>query len=302
MRYNNFAQLINNIERKDNKFVLAVAGANDAHTLSAVMRAYIEQLIQPILIGDSTFILSWLEENGFSASSIEIIDEKNPPDMAIRAVNMVKGHNADGIMKGLIETSQLMHEVLKKENNIRTDRLMSALTIMEFKKYHKLLALTDTGLCMYPTLSEKKAIIENAVEALNKLGISCPKVAVLAAVEHVNPKMPETVDAAELVNMNRDGRISNCIIEGPLSFDIAMDSQAAEIKGVKSIVSGDPDLLVYPNITAGNIAGKTLGYASDGLIATLTLGTSVPIVVSSRSSSIEEKYRCIALAAATKSY
>ena len=175
---------------------------------------------------------------------------------------------------------------------------MSHFVINEIPNYHKLLVTTDGGMLMYPDLEQKKHIIENAVDTLISLGYDKPKVAVLAAVERVNPKMPETVDAAKLKEMNQSGAIINCIIDGPLSYDITMNKESAKIKGVDSQVCGDADILIVPNITTGNILGKCLVYSAGAKMAGFIVGAKVPIVLTSRGSSSEEKYLSLVLCAA----
>jgi phosphate butyryltransferase len=175
---------------------------------------------------------------------------------------------------------------------------MSHVSIQEVPSYHKLLITTDGGMMMYPDLEQKKKIIENAVEVLHSLGYENPKVAVLAAVETVNPKMPESVDAGKLKEMNQNGEITGCIVEGPISYDIAMNKESGEIKGFVSPVAGDPDILIVPNITCGNILGKCLVYSAGAKMAGFIVGAKVPIVLTSRGSSSEEKYLSLVLSAA----
>ena len=174
---------------------------------------------------------------------------------------------------------------------------MSHVAMQEVPSYHKLLAVTDGGMMMYPDLEAKKSIVENAVEVFNKMGYENPKVGVLAAVEVVNPKMPEAVDGAELKRMNQEGIIKDCIIEGPISYDLAMNLESSKIKGYESPVVGDVDILVVPNITAGNILGKSLIYSAGAKMAGFIVGAKVPIVLTSRGASTEEKYLSLAISA-----
>ncbi|MBP2651655.1 MAG: phosphate butyryltransferase [Firmicutes bacterium] len=203
-------------------------------------------------------------------------------------------------MKGKIQTADLLKAVVNKEKGLRTGSVMSHVVLHEIPTYHKLLVITDGGMMMYPNLAEKKQIIENAVNSLLSLGYDKPKVAVLAAVENVNPKMPEAVDAGLLKEMNQKGEIKNCIVEGPISYDLAMSKDAAKIKGYESPVTEDADILMVPNITVGNIMGKALVYSAGAKIAGFIVGAKVPIVLTSRGSSAEEKYLSLVLSAAAK--
>ena len=203
-------------------------------------------------------------------------------------------------MKGLVHTKEFMHTILKRENNLRTGNLVSMLSIRELPHYHKLIAFTDAGICMNPTLDEKRQIIENAVKALIAMGYEQPKVGVLASVEVVNPKMQDSVEAAELKRMNQEGIIKDCLIEGPISYDVAINKEAAEIKGFHSPVAGDADLLVFPDLTCANCTTKAITQTCRIPVGSLILGTKVPVILSSRASMAETKYMCIALAAAMK--
>ena len=200
-------------------------------------------------------------------------------------------------MKGLIETRDMLHPVVAKANDLRTGKLMSHVVFFSnVPNYHKLLVATDGGMVMYPTLEEKVGIVENAVEAMRKMGYEMPRVAVLAAIEKVNPKMRATVEAAELKRMNREGLIQHCIVEGPLSYDVAMDKAIAHHKGVDCEYCGDFDALILPDIDAGNILGKCLIVTAKAEMGGVIMGAKVPIVLTSRGSSAEEKFFSIAVA------
>jgi phosphate butyryltransferase len=209
----------------------------------------------------------------------------------------VNEKKADLIMKGKIQTADLLRAVVDKERGLRTGSVMSHIAIHEVPSYHKLLAVTDGGMMMYPKLEEKKQIIENAVKTFIAMGYENPKVAVLAAVENVNPKMPETVEADALKMMNVKGEIKNCIIEGPISYDLTMSKESAEIKGFNSPVTGEVDILVVPNITAGNLLGKALIYSAGAKMAGFIVGAKVPIVLTSRGATAEEKYLSLVISA-----
>ncbi len=298
MIYKSFEELINKIKGGEKKKIVAVVAAQDHHALEAVFEAKREGIAEPILIGDKSKILSIIEELKEVLPEDRILDAKDDSASARMAVELVLQGKADFIMKGKIQTADLLREVVKKEGGLRTGRVMSMLVIHELPNYHKLLAMSDGGMMMYPSLEEKQQIIENAVERMITMGFDKPKVAVLAAVENVNPKMPETLDAKELKERNRKGIIKDCYIEGPISYDVAMSKEAADIKGYESSLSGDPDLLIVPNITAGNILGKALIYTAGAKIAGTIIGARVPIVLTSRGSSAEEKYLSIVISAA----
>ena len=284
MVYTRFEQLTQAVASRPQKARCPVVAAEDERTIDAVVRAYREGLIEPILIGDENVINEMLADRYFDSHQVTILHEQDHEKAAQLAIDMVNAGVADCIMKGLIHTNQFMHAVLKRDNHLRTGQLVSMLSIRELPYYHKLIAFTDGGICMHPTLDEKRQIIENAVAALLAMGYDTPKVGVLAAVEEPNPKMPEI--------------IRNCIVEGPISYDIAINAEAAKLKGFDSPVAGDPDLLVFPDLAAANIATKAITQTCRIPVGSLILGIKVPIILPSRAALTETKYMCIALAAA----
>mgnify|MGYP001216101503 CR=1 FL=1 len=298
MNYTKFSQLIEHAASRSEKAKCAVVAPEDSHTIQAVIRAKKENIIEPILIGDEDVISELLAESYCGKRSIRIIDIHDKDEAAQKAVDMVNSGEADCIMKGNIKTAAFMHVILKKENNLKTGSLVSMLSIRELPHYHKLIAFTDAGICIYPTLDQKKEIIENAVAAMKKMGFENIKVGALASVEIVNPKMKESVEAAELKKMNQEGIIRDCIVEGPISYDLAVNKEAAAIKGYDSVVAGDVDLLLFPDLASANIATKAITQTCQIPVGSLILGTKVPVILSSRSSMAETKYMCIALAAA----
>ncbi len=294
----NFDELIRKVANYKEKKKVAVVAAHDEHTLEAVFKAKEDGVVEPILIGRKDKIKEILDKHNFALSDEFIIDIEDESQAAYKAVELVNENKANSIMKGKIQTADLLKAVVDKERGIRTGRLMTHFAVLEVPTYHKLLAITDGGMVMYPTLEQKKGIIQNAVDVLLSLGYEKPKVAVLAAVEKVNPKMPETVDAAELKKMAESGEITNCIVEGPISYDIAMNRESAEIKGFDSPVVEDVDILIPPNIATGNILAKALIYSGNAKMAGIIVGAKVPIILTSRGSSSEEKYLSIVLATA----
>jgi phosphate butyryltransferase len=299
MVFHNFEELIGSVQGNPSAKVVAVVAAADGHTLEAVFRAKKNRIVMPILVGDRTKILEELKKIGEDPTGIEIVDVPDDQTAAYEAVSLVHQGKADFIMKGKIQTAELLHAVVDKDKGLRTGRVMSMVVLHELTGYHKLLTVTDGGMMMYPTLEEKKQIIQNAVGVYHAMGIKNPKVAVLAAVEVANPKMPEAVDGAALKQMNLDGEIEGCIVEGPISYDLAMSSESAEIKGYDSPIAGDADILVVPNITVGNILGKALVVSAGAKMAGFVVGAKVPIVLTSRGSSSEDKYLSLVLSAAS---
>lgn len=275
---------------------IAVAVAQDADVLAAIKDAQQAGIAQAILVGDADKIRSIAKEIGFDISSLEILDEKDNIKAAKLAVSLVREGRAQMLMKGLIGTADILRAVLDKEDGLRTGRMLSHVAVLEVPTYHKLLFMSDGGQNIAPDLMQKAEITQNAVDIARALGIETPKVAALAALELVNPKMQATVDAAELQAMAERGEIKNCIIKGPIAFDGAISAEAAEHKGIKSEVCGDVDVLIVPYIEVGNVLYKTLVYLANTKVAGLIAGAAAPIVLTSRSDSHEAKLLSIACA------
>jgi phosphate butyryltransferase len=277
---------------------LVLAAAQDQHSLSAVLRAWKDGIIEPILIGDKETIQNISASNGYDISGLRIIHEPDT-DMSVEmAVKMVNSKQGDILMKGKVGTSALLKCVLNKEWGLRTGRLLSHIALFEVETYHKLIAVTDVAMNIAPTLQDKISIVNNSISCLHKLGISMPKVAVLGAVEMVNENMQATLDAALLSKMNQRDQIKNCIIDGPLAFDNAVSLESAQHKGIRSEVAGDTDLLLMPDIEVGNVLYKSLVFFAKAKVASLILGALAPIVLTSRSDSEQAKFDSILLAAA----
>jgi len=280
------------------KFVIAVAAAADAAALSAICDAERELGVDYVLIGDKAAIIAAAGGVGFAVDESKIIQADSDEVAAEIAVGLVRNDRADVLMKGKLQTGVLMKAVVDKENGIRRGGLMSHLAVLESPFYHKLIFVTDGGMVPTPDLAQKRGIAENAVGFLRQLGYSTPKVAALAAVETVSDKMQETVDAAALAALNRDGEIGGCVIDGPISIDLAVSAESAKIKGFESPVAGDADIFLAPGIAAGNIMAKTLIYLGNAKMAGCVLGAKVPIILVSRGASAEEKMLSILLAVA----
>lgn len=280
-----------------NKKTLSVAVAQDKAVLGAVIEAVEIGIIDAILVGDEKKIRSICKEENYNLNNIKIVDEVNIYKSAEKAVNLVSEGQADFIMKGMLSTSILLKAVLNNKSNLRGNSLLSHVMIYEVNTYSKLIFLTDGGMIPYPELKDKIQIINNAVKVANTIGIDNPKVAPLCAVEFVNPSMQATVDAAELSQMNKRGEIKGCIIDGPLALDNAISKESAEHKGIYSDVAGEADILLVPNIEAGNLLGKSLTYFAGAESAGLIVGAKCPIVLVSRADSVKSKLYSIALGA-----
>ena len=289
----NFEQLKEMLKAMPVKRRVAVVPAQDEHTLEAISHAYKDGMVEPVLIGDEPKIREILAQIGTDADKMTIIHVEDPAEAIQKAADMARDGEVDCIMKGKTETGALMKALVNRERGIRKNDTMSLLAFMESPNYHKVFAITDVGLLTYPSKEQKKAAIENAVEAFHALGVEEPKVAILAAVEKVNPKMKETVEAAEI----KEEGVPGCIIEGPISYDLAMDPASAPIKGYVSPVAGDADLLVVPDIVSGNIAAKTITVIGGGRTGGVVLGAKVPVLLVSRAASADDKYMSIVIAA-----
>lgn len=281
------------------KKVMAVAAAEDRPVIRSALRAWQYGLVTPIFTGDAPKIRRLIEEEGQNADAFRILPASSVEEAASLAVQLVRAGEADVLMKGLLDTSKLMKPVVNKEAGLNRGAPMTHLALYELPHYHKLIGNTDSGIMLYPNLEDKKNIIRNATAALHALGYEKPKFAVLCAVEKVNPKMQETVDAAALQLCNEQGELSGCTVEGPLSYDVAMSREIAQHKGFSSPNCGDFDVLVQPSLAAGNIMGKSWGVTCGAKTAGVVLGAACPIVLTSRGASEEEKHLSIALAALT---
>ena len=291
-----FNKIIENVKQLPTK-KMAVAAAEDEYVLEAVKVAKEQGLADSILVGDEKKIRQLAKTLNMDLTGYEIINEVEPPKAALKAVKLVHDGKADMYMKGLISTKDFLRSVLDKEVGLRTGRVLTHVGVFEVKGIDQLLFLTDQAFIMYPTLEEKVKIIENAIDIANACGIQNPKVAPLAAVEVVNPKMPETVDAAELTKMNHEGKIKGCVIDGPLSLDMAISKEAcSHKKGLNRKITGDADILLFPDIHTGNVAYKMLVHTSLFLNGAILSGTSAPVILTSRSDSVATKVNSIALA------
>lgn len=272
------------------KRTVAVACAHDAHTLEAVLKAHEEGLLDYILIGKEDEIVEKSKLHDASVSRENIVNCESDELCAAEAVKLVNEGKADFIQKGLMQTATLLKAVVNKETGLNQGRSISHVALIDIPKYHKIMGVTDGGMIMYPNLEQKKDIVLNAIEMFHGLGYEEPKIAALCAVETVNPKMPETLDAQALKEMAASGEIAGCCIEGPISMDLAVSREAAAVKKYDSPVAGDADILLVPSIYTGNIMVKALIEFAGTLMAGCVIGAKCPIALNSRSASFEEKY------------
>ncbi|WP_132995376.1 phosphate butyryltransferase [Sporanaerobacter acetigenes] len=274
---------------------LAVAVAQDREVLLAVKKAKELGIADAIFVGDKKEIEKVAKEVGLDLAQFEVIDEVDNVLACRKAVSLVSSGSADVVMKGIIDTAIIMKQVLDSEIGLRTGKVISHVAVFSVPTYEKILTITDAAMNIHPDLNQKKEIVENAVSFAHSLDIDNPKVAIVCAREKVSPKMEATVHAKELEDMNKNGEITDCIVGGPLALDNAISKEAAKHKGIDSPVAGDADILVVPNIEAGNVLYKSLTFFAGAKNAGLIVGTSAPIVLTSRSDTEEAKLYSIAL-------
>ena len=278
--------------------VLSVAAAHDEEVLLAIKSATEMNIITPILVGQEDKIRKISDEINFDLNGIKIIDKETIEECAEVAVKLVSSKEADFVMKGLLDTSVILKAVLNKEWGLRTDSLLSHVMVYEADFYPKLLVTTDGGMNIAPNYEQKVKILKNAIKATEPLGLETIKVCALAAKEKVNPKMQATVDAKELEDACKNGEFGeNVIVEGPLAFDLAVSKEACEVKGFKTEVGGDVDIILMPTIEVGNGIGKAFTYAAGAKSAGIIMGAKAPIVLVSRSDTHESKLYSIAYGA-----
>ena len=290
-----FEELISKANQKTLKKV-SVSNAQDEPVLQAVKAAKEQNIATAILVGDEAKIREIAASIDMDLTDFEIINEPDTEAAALKAVELVHNGKADILLKGLLETKTFLKSVLNKEVGLRTGKMLSHVCVFEIEGINRLLFFTDVAFNTYPTLADKVNIINNAVEVAHACGIECPKVAPLCAVETVNPKMQPTVDADNLTKMYEGGDFKGCQIYGPLSMDLAIDPEAAVHKGVTNPVAGHADILLFPNIDAGNITYKILVRTAKVKIGNVLVGTSAPVVLTSRSDDFETQLNSIALA------
>ncbi len=293
----NFQSIYEKVKKAKVTPVILVIFPHYIEIIKTIKKAIDENICKFILIGNKQLIEKLLIEQEISFSPIlNILNINEESNACIEGVKAIKNGLADILMKGDIKTSTILKAVLDKENGLRTGKILSHIYVAEVRSYHKMILMSDGGLAIRPDLETKIGIIKNAVEFAKKIGIETPKVALLSAVEVVNPDMEETVDAERIVKMQKQGEIIvDAIIEGPLALDIALSKKAAMIKKIDSNIAEDTDIFIVPNISSGNIFGKALIYFANAKAGGIVWGAKVPIVLLSRADDWETKFRSILL-------
>ncbi|MGD8902045.1 MAG: bifunctional enoyl-CoA hydratase/phosphate acetyltransferase [Anaerolineae bacterium] len=275
---------------------VAVAAAAHKLVLESVQRSVERGLIIPLLVGIESEIREQAEAIGWELEDEQIVATNTNLAAADAAVDLVRQGEAQVLMKGYLHTDEMLRAILRQGTGLRTDRLLSHVFVLEVPTYHKLLLITDAAINIHPDIPEKAAITQNAVDLARRLGVEMPKVAALSSIETINPKIPSTVHAACLHKMSERGQIKGAIVDGPLAFDNAISAEAAADKGIKSPVSGDVDVVVVPDLDAGNILSKNLEYLASAKMAGIVMGASAPVVLTSRSDPPRARVYSLALA------
>ena len=274
----------------------AVAHPCDESSLRSAVKAADGDLIRPLLVGPQARIRAVAEQCGLDIAAFRLVDTPHSHASAAKAVEIVRVGEAEALMKGSLHTDELMAEVVRKDGGLRTERRISHAFIMDVPTYPKPLALTDAAINIFPDLETKVDIVQNAIDMAHALGREMPKVAILSAVETVTPKIPSTIDAAALCKMAERGQITGGLLDGPLAFDNAISKEAAEIKHIRSEVAGDADILVVPDLEAGNMLAKQLSFLANADAAGIVLGARVPIILTSRADTVRARMASCAVA------
>ena len=276
--------------------VVAVVHPCDASSLGAALQARKEGLIEPILVGPVARLQAVAEEQGFDLSGVQLEDAPHSHAAAFRAVELVRLGKAAALMKGSLHTDELMAEVVNRQTGLRTERRITHAFVMDVPTYHKPLIVSDAAINIAPDLDTKRDICQNVIDLGHVLGMACPKVAIICAVEEINLRMVCTTDAASLCKMADRGQITGAILDGPLALDNAISKEAARIKRIDSVVAGDPDILIVPDLVSGNILAKQLTFMSNADGAGIVLGARVPIILASRADNRRAKLASCAVA------
>ncbi|MGN8920110.1 phosphate butyryltransferase [Lachnospiraceae bacterium HCP28S3_F9] len=291
-----FKELIEKVQNGEPQ-TLSVAVAQDADVLLSVWNAYQNRIIQgAYLVGNEKEIREIAKEQGIDLSKFEIVNEEEKPEACAAAIKLVREGKASLPMKGFVDTSVALKALLNKEYGLRTGNLICHVGLMEVAGFDRMFLLSDSAMTIAPTLEQKVDLIKACTQIAHAMGNDNPKVAVLCAVEKVNPKMPATLDAAELTRMNEEGEITGCMVKGPLAMDNAVSVEAARHKGIDHPVAGNADILITPDIEAGNILNKSMEYFAKCEKAGCIMGAAKPMVLTSRASSDTSKMNSIALA------
>ncbi len=276
---------------------LVVVAANDEFVIHAVNEALKMGIIHPILLGPKPMIVAIIEKNGYDLDKYEIIDCASDEEASFKAMELIRAKKGDLLMKGLLDTKVLLKAVVNKELGIRESKLLSHVGLISYPDFNRILFVTDGAMNIAPSVEDKISIIENAVKLTKTLGYVKPKVGLVAAVEKVNPKMPSTVEAAEIVNLYKQGFIQDCLVDGPFAIDNLVSMEAVQHKNIHSEVAGQADILVFPGIDAGNVFYKTSVFLGKAESAGIVIGATNAIVLTSRADSRQSKLYSIALGA-----
>lgn len=291
-----FEELIEKVQNGEPQ-TLSVAVAQDADVLMSVWNAYQNRIIKgAYLVGNEKEIREIAADHEIDLSKFEVVNEEEKPEACATAIKLVKEGKASLPMKGFVDTSVALKALLNKEYGLRTGNLICHVGLMEVQGFDRMFLLSDSAMTIAPTLEQKVDLIKACTQIAHAMGNENPKVAVLCAVEKVNPKMPATLDAAELTRMNEEGEITGCMVKGPLAMDNAVSPEAAHHKGIDHPVAGNADVLITPDIEAGNILNKSMEYFAKCRKAGCIMGAAKPMVLTSRASSDESKMNSIALA------
>ena len=274
----------------------AVAWPCDETSLTGAIDAAKQGLITPILVGPSAKIAELAKAHGLDLSGIEVVDVGESHAAAVKATQLVREGKAELLMKGSLHSDEILAAVVAKDSGLRGSRRLSHVLLMDVPTYHKVLIVTDAAINIAPTLEDKVDIVQNAIDLAKSFGVERPKVAILAAVETVSSRMPATLDAAALCKMAERGQIKGGLLDGPLAFDNAISRDAAKIKGITSEVAGDPDILLAPDLEAGNMMAKQLSFLANADSAGLVLGARVPVILTSRADSLRSRIASCAVA------
>ncbi|ATL91579.1 phosphate acetytransferase [Aeromonas sp. CU5] len=292
-----FVEIAKN-KSKLRKLKIAVAAAEDETTLFALKMLSDQGIAEPILVGDRDIIVSLADKLGYDIDRYEVIHEKNKGEACKQAVALVKEGHADMLTRGSIGTPEYLRPILHRETGLKKAKIVSQAAFIQIATYHKVFAYTDSGINISPDVNEKAQMIQQCVDVFHSLGVSKPKVAVIAATEGVKTAMPSTIDAAILTQMNRRDSIKGCLVDGPLSIDLAFSSESVKHKGITTEVGGDVDLILLPDINSANVFYKTTTFLGGAKAASFIIGTIAPVDFPSRSDSVETKYYAIACALA----
>jgi len=294
MAIRSFAQLLEAACQRGPKTV-AIVAAHEAATLTAACQAREMGLARCILVGDPEIITGTASEARCDLRDMEIIAETRPREAAERAVGLARNGEADLVMNGLLPPRYLIQAALDREKGLRVGKLLTDVSIFEIPGFDRLLFISDIAIVVSPTLEQRVQIVQNAIDVAHALGITEPKVAILAATEMVNPKIPLSLEAADLSKMAQRGQIKGGIVDGPLALDNAISPKSVAIKGIRSDVAGYADILIAPDIEAGNILAKAITYFAQGKMAGVVVGGKCPLVMPSRADPAETKLMSLAL-------